>query len=1572
MSLTLTLHPKVKDMKPSRFTSRRNSNTNKVLAAAVLSFSLASAPILAPATASAASSAAHTLRADQLVQPDADTAPLTVTELDSGNDNTTTRDYPFVELTNPGSKPVTIGKDGLNLSYITEDTTKTANDVELEVDAPVTIKPNEKVVLWLTPQRENASEAAGEASAEARDGAKASGKPQATQEDIAAFKKAWKLKDSARVEIAHGLESKVEKTFGLRISDSQGKELTRAFTSTETAEPSDVAEPGETAEPSQPAEPNESAAPTDAESPAETTEPTESASEQPSESSSDGPSESPSGSASPSESADPSKEPAPAAGNLGKLLITELVPDSTNVGGSDGYEFIEIYNPTNTAINLRDYQLHYLYILNDLTITNSAEWPMEPHDAVVEPGKTVVVWIKNGPNDNLSAEDFAKHYGVNLEDFTLVENKSAGMANGSPRGMELRTRTGEKVHRVNYNVTGEKDPAKDIGIHYAANPDDPGNANILEKSAATPGSIKPEQAPGSVIDIPEDAEAPVIKDQSPKSLDPNKNGELKFKITDNVQVRRVELTLSSNADPEPQVHNVTNNGDGNYTFTIPKADLLGKRYFEYTVTASDGTNETTTEKVRIPLDGVNTDPLRLNVKDGEFVRGTVPLSVASDTPGEKLGVCVNDKPLTDTHASLEKAPTFAFETSQTDTFFRNGVLVDGDVLHIFDEGTYAEWATVSTDVPLNYVTAGKPLQVDIAAGTKAAPGPDPNENNDDFVVRNVRLVLPDGRTLRAPGWEDPTQIIQMGDSTGKVEVLEAPFTIPEDAYNAQAAQWDSTTVADGEHTVCGTSPDGARTERTIKVDNTAPAITTSVKDGEEKRGGFTIDFDATDKGSGLDTIEATLNGEKIDNGTELSSVTMPAGTHTLEITAKDKIGNVSKRTLTFTTPVEQPNGTISNQAGAILNVCTPGSLTARVSDPSGDPLTVSFREGHTSSLESETLTAVSGTVNNANQTERNGDTLTAGGTTTSDTELPFHAFTTAVPEDAGEDALVRLAWEGTTDPGARIRLLVWNTATNAYQEVDVALTDKKTGEATLEAMVPLGEHAVDGEIRAVVQHSEGWAGPNLSGRDSAVEPYHPDDTPRSEYDFTFAWETDTQYYNESFYDHQIAIHNYLLERREPLNLQYLFHTGDIVDKAEQQFQWDNANKAYKMLDDAGLPYGVLAGNHDVGHMSNDFTEYSKNFGAHRFAHNPWYGGSYQNNRGHYDLITAGGHDFIMLYMGWAPGDEEIAWMNEVLKAYPERTAIINLHEYMLTTGGLGPIPQRIYDEVITPNPNVRAVMSGHYHDAYTRVDRFDDNGDGEAERTVTQMLFDYQALPEGGQGFLRLMHFDNKGQHVKVRTFSPSLKQYNAEDATLEPEHQEFTLSYDALGLEARTKSLTTAKARVDVLTAKELGSVENVESDTEAKVSVENLSDGDHTIYVLTTDPYGAKHYSALQRVTIQGGDCDIEKPDNPGTDVEPEKPGKPGTPAKPSAPAKPIAPGKPGGPGGPGKAPDGDSAGAGATGAGTTGAGDTSPRQHQPNRPAVALAATGADVTALGLAAVALTMGGAAMAWMLRRRTR
>jgi hypothetical protein len=173
---------------------------------------------------------------------------------------------------------------------------------------------------------------------------------------------------------------------------------------------------------------------------------------------------------------------------------------------------------------------------------------------------------------------------------------------------------------------------------------------------------------------------------------------------------------------------------------------------------------------------------------------------------------------------------------------------------------------------------------------------------------------------------------------------------------------------------------------------------------------------------------------------------------------------------------------------------------------------------------------------------------------------------------------------------------------------------------------------------------------------------------------------------------------------------------------------------------------------------------------------------------------------------------------------------IDLHEYMLTTGGLGPIPQRIFDEVVKANLNVFAVSSGHYHDAYTRTDAIDDNGDGQPDRTVYSMLFDYQGLQEGGLGYLRLLHFDNKDGRMIVRTYSPSLDMFDSQDPALtSPEGmQEFTIPYSAIGLKTQTKTLATDSFRADILTADEVGKVAQAPSGSVSTVDWKSLTAGE------------------------------------------------------------------------------------------------------------------------------------------------
>lgn len=436
------------------------------------------------------------------------------------------------------------------------------------------------------------------------------------------------------------------------------------------------------------------------------------------------------------------------------------------------------------------------------------------------------------------------------------------------------------------------------------------------------------------------------------------------------------------------------------------------------------------------------------------------------------------------------------------------------------------------------------------------------------------------------------------------------------------------------------------------------------------------------------------------------------------------------------------------------------------------------------------ITAGANSVRDSNQLWRKTFSLAAQQVTSSWDALPFHQF--EVPVTAGATS-VDLAWKGTANAGARVRLMVHNYTTHSLTEAAFGFADAQ-GNVSLNATVKLEGIVSGGKVLVIIQHSQGYSGTNRSFRSTPVTPEHAGDTPRSQYDFTLAWESDTQYYNESYPQRQIDVHDYFLRQRDPMNIQYMFHTGDIVDEYDKPIQWERANTAYTMLDRAGLPYGVLGGNHDVGQYDEKgFPVYTQNFGDWRFAKNPWFGGSHKNNRGHYDLVSAGTHDFLMVYMSWSAKDAEIAWMNQVLARYPERVAIIALHEFLDTEGKLAALPQRIKDEVIAKNRNVRLVLSGHHHGAMKNQHFFDDDGDGVAERVVTNVLFDPQGLPEGGQSFLRLMHFDNYNGKMISRTYSPYLKKFDSDSPALPKQHQEFTVSYKDLGLKMAKKRLMTA-----------------------------------------------------------------------------------------------------------------------------------------------------------------------------------
>ncbi|WP_313562116.1 metallophosphoesterase [Ruminiclostridium cellobioparum] len=261
--------------------------------------------------------------------------------------------------------------------------------------------------------------------------------------------------------------------------------------------------------------------------------------------------------------------------------------------------------------------------------------------------------------------------------------------------------------------------------------------------------------------------------------------------------------------------------------------------------------------------------------------------------------------------------------------------------------------------------------------------------------------------------------------------------------------------------------------------------------------------------------------------------------------------------------------------------------------------------------------------------------------------------------------------------------------------------------------------------------------------------------------FSMVWFTDTQYYAESYPEIFDFLGDLLVKEYKKGSFGYVINTGDLVNVASDIRQWEVADRNFKKLDTANVPYGVLAGNHDVSINGLNYQIYNKYFGKSRFKAKSWYGGNMSNNLNHYDLITLGGHDFIILYLDYSTNitEETIKWSNNILKKYSGRTAILAMHEYLNCNSSLTYVAHSVFNRIISKNSNVIMVLCGHNHCAVRRIKTVI-NTDG-STRKVIEILSDYQKAPHGGDGYLRYLNFHPESGLLQVVTYSPYKNKYN-------------------------------------------------------------------------------------------------------------------------------------------------------------------------------------------------------------------
>jgi hypothetical protein len=237
------------------------------------------------------------------------------------------------------------------------------------------------------------------------------------------------------------------------------------------------------------------------------------------------------------------------------------------------------------------------------------------------------------------------------------------------------------------------------------------------------------------------------------------------------------------------------------------------------------------------------------------------------------------------------------------------------------------------------------------------------------------------------------------------------------------------------------------------------------------------------------------------------------------------------------------------------------------------------------------------------------------------------------------------------------------------------------------------------------------------------------------------------------------------------NIPFVIHLGDVVDQVGKPNQWRVADEAMKHLEAAGVPYSILAGNHDVltdydyrdPSDQNSGTDAQRNlasepylqwFPTSRAARQTTFKERHSSGFHEAHVFEAHGVKFMVLSLSWRISNAGIAWARDVIARNPGVPVIVSNHQLLNMAGdGISPLEteygKMLWDKLIRDNDQIFMTLNGHHHGAaYLR--KFNDFGN-----EVHQMVVDYQMDYQGGNAMMRLYELDLTGNKIDVMSFSP-------------------------------------------------------------------------------------------------------------------------------------------------------------------------------------------------------------------------
>lgn len=843
---------------------------------------------------------------------------------------------------------------------------------------------------------------------------------------------------------------------------------------------------------------------------------------------------------------------------------------------------------------------------------------------------------------------------------------------------------------------------------------------------------------------------------------------------------------------------------------ISRGGLAGANSVQYYIKlySSGGVLTTDTTTVKINNQDAGVTGLRLNINNTdpsqEPYSGVIQVS-AKDFGGGDVTISLDGTQL-ETHRAIERMAYIVFDYTGLDSNFKNGFTQGeenegGKVLGTFSEsrlnptnGTHAfpvgqQYFTYNDDGSVT-------LQVTMRPGTFGSIWENNTDmNNDNFTVQNFRLMLIDGTVIEPDSCKGVLmENLQTGAET--------------DLNNDSVMQ---------------------------------------VGDAVGKYIAINLTFNIPAEKAAADAQSAELNTEELAEGQHTLVASNGSESKTVVFTVMNEEPAEEETTYDFSAEM-----TLS-EAGVVAD--------AKVTSVDGSETVTVYPAKEIDIGEIRILEGTGDSTYGAVEREDNTTESTDGQYPYQILEVPVNGDETAMRVEITADA----SYTDEDDRSMRrsVQMYVLNASTNEWEILN---TDADGNNIT--AVCPVSGYAADGKVKVLVQ-----------ARTEAYTPYTQEDTFVTEtgdnaawdgtdkgdatladkigapdsYDFSIAWITDTQHYSERYNDYYSDMANWIVDNRQELDIQYVLHTGDIVDEPDEEYEWVYASSQQKIFDDAGMPNGVLGGNHDTAFGNRDYDLYWKYFGADRYEDNPWYGGTYMNNLGHYDIIEKDGLELLMIYISWDVHAPEAEWMNSVLAQYPDIPAIIATHSGLNSNGKQSYTSQYILDNVCSKNKNVIALLGGHSHGASVEEVTY---GQEDDTWTVYEVCTDYQQAFEGGTGYIKMIYFDLANGKLYLNSYSPSIDDVNYFDDNEYLASGELPMANVdrvilPISLERSAKSLTVSNVAVTAIGNEVLGTASAAGEST--AVSMNYMSGGD-TVAALLTDGDG-NIVGATKAATFVGG---------------------------------------------------------------------------------------------------------------------